>query len=74
MRPAISKAEKVKAVRATGDEAIDGLLSWIDKIRSNGGNISVKQREHDPQLGLLSVALYGMTTATITFPTREETT
>lgn len=35
-------------VLGTDDEAVDGLLRWIEKIRRDGGRIVVRDREQVP--------------------------
>lgn len=61
------------AVLGTDEEAVDGLLRWIDKIREAGGYVTTSPREPENNgwAGLLEVALHGMTSAQIEFPEKD---
>jgi hypothetical protein len=55
------------AVLGHGDEAIAGLLRWIEKLRRHGAVVAKYPRPVDPNAGLIGVLLHGTERAVIEF-------
>jgi hypothetical protein len=53
-------------VLGTDERAIDGLLTWVEKIRANGGRIVVKDRDEQPD-NAFSLMLHGTRHAVVEF-------
>ncbi len=56
------------AVLGTDEQAVDGLLAWVAKIRSHGGRVVVHERPVDRQAGIIGLLIHGTTRAVIEFP------
>lgn len=56
------------AVLGTDEQAVDGLLRWIEKIREAGGRVVVKPRERSEYDNVVSLMLHGTERPVIEFP------
>lgn len=55
-------------VLGTDDEAVEGLLRWIEQIREHGGRVVTQPRKREPWDSPLSLMLHGTEVATLEFP------